>query len=181
MKPPTAHCSTPPQTDPEVTAFPNVSQSKVTYSVSSSYHLTPDRMLYARIATGYRPGGANKIVPDGDTPPTFGPDTTTNYEIGIKSEWLERRLLFNLTAFYIDWKDTQVTGGHPAESHVYLQRRCRSQQGHSSWRATSRPVRGLNIGLNVELHRFISDGRCPRAGWRRPATRYRAPRSSAVR
>src|SRR5262249_21758131 len=55
--------------DPQVTPFPDVSQNKVTWSVSSSYHPSPDKMLYARIATGYRPGGANKIAPD--APPTF--------------------------------------------------------------------------------------------------------------
>lgn len=97
--------------DPELTPFPAVTQSKVTYSVSTSYHLTPDKMLYARVATGYRPGGANKIAPD--APLTFGPDTTTNYELAFKSEWMDRRLQFNLTTFYIDWKNTQVTGVTP--------------------------------------------------------------------
>jgi outer membrane receptor protein involved in Fe transport len=101
------------ESDAEATPYPRVSQSKLTYSVSSSYHFSPDQMIYARVATGYRPGGANQIAPN--APATFGPDTTTNYEVGVKTEWLDRRLLLDLTEFYIDWKDTQVTGVTPLQ------------------------------------------------------------------
>jgi outer membrane receptor protein involved in Fe transport len=132
--------------DPAVTLFPDVSQNKVTYSASSSYHLTPDQMLYARIATGYRPGGANKIAPD--APPTFGPDTTTNYEAGIKSEWLGRRLLFNLTAFYIDWRDTQVTGVTPL-GLTYISNAGAAVSKGMELTSEWTPLRGLTLGLNA--------------------------------
>ena len=132
--------------DPELTPFPKVSQSKVTWSVSSSYHLTPDHMLYARVATGYRPGGANKIAPD--APPTFGPDTTTNYELGLKSEWLDKRLLFNLTGFYIDWKDTQVTGVTPLFL-TYLSNAGAAKSKGLELTSRLMPARGLTLGLNA--------------------------------
>ena len=135
-----------PASAPEVTPFPDVSQNKVTWSVSSSYHLTHDQMLYARIATGYRPGGANKIAPD--APPTFGPDTTTNYEIGLKSEWLERRLLFNLTGFYIDWKDTQVTGVTPLFL-TYISNAGAAVSKGAELAMSLMPLRGLTLGLNA--------------------------------
>ena len=114
MKPPMARCSTPPPTDPEVTPFPKVSQNKVTYSVSSSYHLTPDQMIYARVATGYRPGGANKIVPDAPLPRSDPIPRPTTRSASSPNGWTGR-LLFNLTEFYIDWKDTQVTGVTPLD------------------------------------------------------------------
>ena len=135
-----------PATDPEVTPFPSVSQNKVTYSVSSSYHLTPDEMLYARVATGYRPGGANKVVPD--APLTFGPDTTTNYEVGVKSEWLDRRLLFNLTEFYIDWKNTQVTGVTPLQL-TYISNAGAAISKGTELTTSMTPLRGLTLGVNV--------------------------------
>jgi outer membrane receptor protein involved in Fe transport len=86
---------------------PNVksSDSKVTYSFDTRYRVSPDVMVYGRIATGYRPGGANLLR---NVPPTFEPDTTTNYEVGLKSEWLDRRLLLNVSAFYIDWSKIHV-------------------------------------------------------------------------
>src|SRR5690606_7930692 len=60
--------------------------------------------------TGYRPGGANTIL---GVPPTFKPDETTSYELGLKSELLDRRLLLNLAAFYIDWTDIHLTDRLP--------------------------------------------------------------------
>ncbi len=132
--------------EPQVTAYPNVSQSKLTYSVSTSYHFSTDQMIYARIATGYRPGGANQIAPD--APPTFGPDTTTNYEIGVKTEWLDRRLLLNLTEFYIDWKNTQITAVTPLQL-TYI-----SNAGAATSKGTEltmmlMPLPHLKLGFNV--------------------------------
>jgi len=133
-------------TTPELTPFPRVSQNKLTYSVSSSYHLSPDRMVYARVATGYRPGGANKIAPDASA--TFGPDTTTNYEVGLKSEWLGRRLVFNLTEFYIDWKNTQVTGVTPLQL-TYISNAGAAISKGTELATKVTPLRGLSLGLNL--------------------------------
>jgi len=38
------------------------------------------------------------------------PDTTTNYEVGLRSVWLDGRLLLNAAIYYIDWNDIQVQG-----------------------------------------------------------------------
>lgn len=35
-------------------------------------------------------------------------DTLWNYEIGIRTEWLDRTLRADITGFYIDWTDPQV-------------------------------------------------------------------------
>jgi outer membrane receptor protein involved in Fe transport len=43
---------------------------------------------------------------------TFGPYKSSdlwNYEVGIRTEWLDRRLRFDVAAFYLDWKDLQLT------------------------------------------------------------------------
>jgi iron complex outermembrane recepter protein len=85
----------------------------VTYSTSTSYHFSRDEMLYARIASGYRPGGPN-FISTGVPSPTYGPDKLTNYEVGWKSDLLDRRLLLNLTAFFIEWSKIQLEGGTPA-------------------------------------------------------------------
>ena len=130
----------------QVTPYPNVSQSKLTYSISSSYHFTPDQMIYGRIATGYRPGGANQIAPS--APATFGPDTTTNYEVGIKTEWLDRRLLVNLTEFYIDWKNTQVTGVTPLQL-TYISNAGAAVSKGTELTSMVMPVPHLTLGLNV--------------------------------
>jgi outer membrane receptor protein involved in Fe transport len=63
-------------------------------------------MLYARVATGYQPGGPNIVV--AGLPSAVGSSTLTNYEIGLKSQFADRRVLFDVTGFYIDWSDIQV-------------------------------------------------------------------------
>jgi outer membrane receptor protein involved in Fe transport len=86
------------------------SDSSVTWAVNTRFHLSRDAMLYARVATGYRPGGANTVA---GVPATFEPDETTSYEVGLKSELFDRRLLFNLAAFYIDWTNIHLTDRLP--------------------------------------------------------------------
>lgn len=95
------------------TNFPGRSSEDVfTYSVSPRWRIGADMMLYARVATGYRPGGPNPRALD--VPPTIDADTLTNYELGLKADLLGHRALVNLAAFYIDWQDIQqsvVVGG----------------------------------------------------------------------
>jgi outer membrane receptor protein involved in Fe transport len=76
-----------------------------TYAVSPRWHLSEDTMLYARVATGYRPGGPNTVVTD--MPPSVDADELTNYELGFKSIFMDGRALLNAAVFYIDWEDIQ--------------------------------------------------------------------------
>ena len=83
------------------------SQGVFTWMFSPRFQVTPDIMAYARVASGYRPGGPNLFAPG--VPPTVNSDTLKNYEIGIKSELFQRKLLLNLSAYYIDWKGIQLS------------------------------------------------------------------------
>ena len=78
-----------------------------TFLVTPSYHITNDMMVYGRVATGYRPGGPN-LVPNGSANATFGPDRTTNYEIGFKGNVIDRVLTLDLSVFDIEWKKIQL-------------------------------------------------------------------------
>jgi len=83
----------------------------LTWMATAQYHFTPDVMAYTRIATGYAPGGAN--TPGTDIPPTVGSETLTSYEVGIKSEFLDRRALFDLSVYHEDEQDIQLTAFTP--------------------------------------------------------------------
>jgi outer membrane receptor protein involved in Fe transport len=93
------------------TVFTGKSSDNVfTYSIAPQFKPTRDTMIYARIAKGYRPGGPNAVSPlaPGAVPRQFGPDTTTNYELGLKTQTPDHLLSFEVTAFRIDWKDVQL-------------------------------------------------------------------------
>jgi outer membrane receptor protein involved in Fe transport len=65
-------------------------------------------MLYARLASGYRPGGPNSTCIIYGFPCTFKPDTTKNYEIGAKGDLGNGLFSYDASAYYIDWKNIQI-------------------------------------------------------------------------
>ncbi len=92
---------------PQTSATFSINENKTLYQVNLRWRPTTTLSLYARVATGYRPGGPN-ITPD----PTFArynPDTTTDYEIGAKGSILDRHLTYDISAYYIDWQNVQLT------------------------------------------------------------------------
>lgn len=81
-----------------------------TWSVAPRYEFGDDSAVYARIATGYRPGGPN-VLPPGTppgTPGSYESDRLTNYEVGVKSGWLDGALSLEAAAFWLDWEDIQL-------------------------------------------------------------------------
>ena len=83
--------------------------SRWDYRADVNYHWTPTVMTYASISTGFRGGGVNPrpFTPSQALP--FGPETLTAYEAGLKSELFERRVRFNLAAFFNNYKDLQLS------------------------------------------------------------------------
>jgi len=81
-----------------------------TYSVAPRWHVSSDTMAYARIASGYRPGGPNDLPLNAPAsiPRAYQPDKTTNYELGVRSDLLDKHLSIDVAAFLIDWKQIQL-------------------------------------------------------------------------
>lgn len=81
-----------------------------TYSVAPRWHITDNTLAYARVATGYRPGGPNALPPGvpAGVQTEYESDTTTNYELGTRTSFLDNRLSVDVAAFLIDWKKIQL-------------------------------------------------------------------------
>lgn len=87
-------------------------ESVWTWSAFARYEFAPTASLYARAATGYRPGGPNVILPD--IPTQVGADRLTNYELGVKADVLDDTASLEIALFQMDWTDIQLsvsTGG----------------------------------------------------------------------
>ncbi|MDH7639253.1 TonB-dependent receptor [Sphingomonas oryzagri] len=84
---------------------------KITYRVGAEYQITPADMLYASVATGYKPGSFNDVDPthpgSGSTP--YGPESLTAYEAGFKGKILPN-LQYNTSVYYYDYSKFQLTG-----------------------------------------------------------------------
>ena len=82
-----------------------------TYRINLEYAPSDNLLFYGQASSGYRPGGFNPgsafavpPIPDSE----YQSDTLWNYEVGMRSTWLENRLLFNAVGYFIDWSDLQL-------------------------------------------------------------------------
>ena len=110
----------------------------VTWKANATYKFNPDHLVYFTASTGFRPGGVNRV---GMAAP-FGADHLTNYELGSKNNFLDRRATLNLTVFREDWDNVQVTYQAPGGSGVALitnagGARAQGVEGDVSFQATS--------------------------------------------
>jgi outer membrane receptor protein involved in Fe transport len=55
------------------------------------------------------------------TPRTYSADTTVNYEIGFKSEMLDKRLTLDASVFYVKWTNIQLGSIDPSTGFLYFQ------------------------------------------------------------
>jgi iron complex outermembrane recepter protein len=82
--------------------------SKFTPKVGVDYRPDDNTMIYASWSRGYRSGG---FSPRAATPLTasvpYQPETVDSYEVGTKLNLLDRKLQFNLAAFYSKYSDLQ--------------------------------------------------------------------------
>ena len=88
------------------------SETTNTYLAAARYALTPTSNVYARAASGFRPGGPNAVAKDPNpgeptAPPTFKSDSLWSYEAGYKAELMDRRLSVDAAIYTIKWKDLQ--------------------------------------------------------------------------
>ncbi len=86
---------------------------QITPKVSLSYIPNADFTAYFTTTKGFKAGGFNSSF-DYEEDKTYDPETSWNYEIGIKSTWFNKQLSTNLTLFHIDIENQQVA--RPVES-----------------------------------------------------------------
>jgi iron complex outermembrane recepter protein len=122
------------------------SESVFTYSADARWHFTPDNMLYARVATGFVPGGPNDAIPNATVPASYSSSKTINYEIGLKNSLLDQRLTSELSVFHIDWRDIQLTA--LVNGFGEITNGGRAQSDGVEWNLNYAPLRGLALNLN---------------------------------
>lgn len=125
---------------------PSSSGHAVTYLFTPRFTISPDHMIYARVATGYRPGGPNAVCRI-DVPCQYRPDKTTNYELGAKGDLFGRALSYDASVYHIDWKDIQVTQVVPEGTFNYNSNASRARSRGMELSLQARPLDGLTLAL----------------------------------
>ncbi len=69
---------------------------------------TPTLMTFLSAAEGSKSGGFNGRASSATEFTRFEPERVRSYETGVRSDWLDKRLRFNATAFFNDYRDFQI-------------------------------------------------------------------------
>lgn len=117
-----------------------------TWKLASRWHLSDDSLLYARVATGYRPGGPNLRLEG--VPPMTESDTTRNLELGFKSQFWDRRAMIDLALFRTTWDGLQV-GAITGTGLTYITNAGDATSQGVELSFLARPLAGLTWGVNA--------------------------------
>ena len=117
------NCVPPGATCAPLVGFPNASQPLRYYITGYNYqtfsnfspkvgvqlHPTRDVMAYGSWSRGYKTGGwTTRLSNPLPYAPTFGPEKAETFEVGLKSELLDRHLQLNVAAFTTKYKGIQL-------------------------------------------------------------------------
>ena len=114
-------------------------EDKVQWSAGAQFDATPDVMIYALAASGYKTGGFNARSAAAGVPVEFGPETSITYELGVKSVLADGRLVLNADVYSMTLKEFQDSTLNPLTGTGFIvanagDRRVRGVEADAQWR-----------------------------------------------
>lgn len=113
-----------------------------------SYNLAPNVMVYGLAADGMRPGGANQLINLPVNLTTYKSDSLWNYELGIKSNWFDRKLYMTADVYQINWHNMQVSATTLDGTSEFITNAGAARMRGFEWETLYRPFHGLDITAN---------------------------------
>jgi iron complex outermembrane receptor protein len=129
----------------DVTA--SASFNAVTWRLGADYHIAPDHMVYAMVSRGFKSGGfegAPSSALAAATP--FKPEYATQYELGLKQQFLDGAVIWNNSVYLIDYTDLQ-TGQTVGLARITVNAGAATIKGYETslfWRIGG----GFDLGVN---------------------------------
>jgi outer membrane receptor protein involved in Fe transport len=119
-----------------------------TYLATIRWRPSPNVSTFLRAASGYRPGGPqNNPAPPPGAQTSIRPDTTWNYEAGVRAQLLDNRLSLSASVYHIDWEDIQLNTNFQG---VVLQANGgEAQVDGAELELAFRPSPGLTLAANL--------------------------------
>jgi iron complex outermembrane receptor protein len=108
---------------PVALAVPKINANNVAPEFTVTYRPNDDLTIFGALKRGYKSGSFNV-----STPPftgednSFGDEKVDGGEVGIKSRFMDRQLMFNLAGFYYEYSGLQVGANVPNETGVPVTR-----------------------------------------------------------
>jgi iron complex outermembrane receptor protein len=143
--------------------------SNVSPRLGFDFRVNDDLLAYVSYSEGFKSGGFDMRGNETANPATrngYDSETADNYEIGMKSTWLDDTLQLNLTAFYTPYTDVQITSqefriinGLPTNVTAVLNAGKQLNKGvelESIWQPVQALTLVLNLGwLDAEFEEFV--------------------------
>jgi iron complex outermembrane receptor protein len=129
-----------------------VDDSVLTWDVSAIQELNPDINVFARIAKGYRAPSIQGRLAFGRELSIADSEKTMSYEAGIKTVLLDRRLRFNLTGYFFNTTDLQLTAVGGAQNFTALLNADKVRGKGIEAELDARPVRGLSLTAGLSYN-----------------------------
>ena len=80
---------------------------ETTPKIGLKYQPNDDMMVYGSYSEGFKSGGFFGRQANFNIDPSYEPEYVKNYEIGMKSTWLDGRMIFNAAVFMAKYEDKQ--------------------------------------------------------------------------
>lgn len=118
------------------------------------WRFAANRMVYFRYAQGYRGGGFNGVPSSAAAAGSFQPETVDSFEVGLKTDWFDRRLRINISAFSNTYNDLQrlLLLSDPASATGFARRTVNAAKATTrgvELELQARPTNALNLRASV--------------------------------
>jgi iron complex outermembrane receptor protein len=140
-----------------------------TPKIGISYQVDENNLIYASASKGFRQGGAQSPVDPNfcasdlktlgltASPTAYDSDSLWSYEAGIKNKVLGGKVLIDVNAYLIKWKNIQQSIRLPTCNFSFI-----SNLGNATSKGTDvsvafNPVEGLQVGANVGFNKTTYD------------------------
>jgi iron complex outermembrane receptor protein len=115
-----------------------------TPKIGLDWKMSDDVLVYASYTKGFKSGGYNDYQPSN---PVYGPESIKSYEVGVKSDWMDRKLRVNAAAFWYDYTDLQVTSYF--QSLTLVSNAADSTVKGIDLEVLANPAPGLDVGASI--------------------------------
>jgi iron complex outermembrane recepter protein len=87
---------------------------KFTWRANLNYEFDDNKLVYASYSRGFRSGGFNGRSSSPTTLGPYFPETVDAYEVGLKADWLDRKLRTNIALYHTKYDNKQEEVVQPA-------------------------------------------------------------------
>jgi len=142
-----------------------VSETPISPKFGAQWQFTPNDQVYVTAAKGYRAGGVNSPLSQGQcgaalatvgmtvdqVPQTFDSDSIWSYEAGTKLRLFNNRLAVNAAVFKIDWTGLQINVGvnNNGCGQTWTQNLGAAESKGAELEAQFRVFQGFTVSLNA--------------------------------